>query len=480
MPHPSLGQLPVFLSQGQRPARERGPLFIAGVSTDGTHFVDQTGAPRLFIGEDAWAVLANGGAWNSGDYRAAYDNYFITRAAQGYTAVEVSWASHGLGSYLNHDGSDWDAVFPFASSSMNPSNAPNETFWKRRDYFFASAAARGITVVINITTPGLVDDAANPQASWTNTQWTDFGTFLGNRYKSTPNILWIVGDDYFGANDTGFGFLRTALRGTGDTHRLSIQNFAESTSRLNLYTLAQDPNAFDVHAEYDWIYTYNACYDGVEKAQTYTPTGSDDVQGQIPALWADGHYLNGSVGSGQTEPRLMRQMVWWALSSGACGVSVGDEAVWPWDSGAAAALTGNAFHTSFIPAVSAAFGALTGWPQLYPDTSSQLVTAGRGTHVSAIVDGGSATPYIVNTDNYVTASRTPDTGSGSSLAVIYCGLAMSITIDQTKMKAGYTATWLDPANGATYAGTAGSTYNSTTARGNNSAGDPDWVLVLKG
>jgi hypothetical protein len=204
------------------------------------------------------------------------------------------------------------------------------------------------------------------------------------------------------------------------------------------------------------------------------------VQGQIPALWADGHYLNGSVDASTTETRLMRQMVWWALSSGAAGVSIGDEAVWPWASGSAAAVTGNAFHTAFIPAVSAAFRGLPGWHQLYPDTSSQLVTAGRGTHISPIVDGGSATPYIVNTDNYVTASRTPDTGSGSSLAVIYCGLAMNITIDQTKMKAGYTATWLDSANGATYAGTTGSTYNSTTARGNNSAGDPDWVLVLRG
>ena len=161
-------------------------------------------------------------------------------------------------------------------------------------------------------------------------------------------------------------------------------------------------------------------------------------------------------------------------------MSIGDEAVWPWASGSAAAVTGSTFHTAFIPAVSAAFAALPGWHRLYPDTGSQLVTAGRGTHVAAIVSGGSATPYIVNTDNYVTASRTPDTGSGSTLAVIYCGLAMSITIDQTKMKAGYTATWLDPANGASFPGVAGSTYNSTTARGNNSAGDPDWVLVLKG
>jgi hypothetical protein len=63
--------------------------------------------------------------------------------------------------------------------------------------------------------------------------------------------------------------------------------------------------------------------------------------------------------------------------------------------------------------------------------------------------------------------------------VIYSGKALNITIDQSKMAAGYTVTWIDPVTGATFAGTPGSTYNSTTARGNNSAGDPDWVLVLK-
>lgn len=457
---------------------------IAGKSADGTHFVDQFGQPRMLVGEDCWAILANGGAWNSGNYQSTYDTYFTQRAAQGYNAVEVTWCSFPQpdSSFVVVDGGDWDSVYPF-STNMDPSTTPNETFWARRDYFLSSAAAHGFTVVMNVTTTWIFNSFPTnpnvPQQRWTNTQWSNFGTFLGNRYKNTPNILWITGDDYFGEVDTGLGFFLTALRATGDTHLISIQLYQEGTSRQDLNTLTKDPLAFCVHAQFEWVYTYNVSYDGIEKAQTYTPTGSDDVQGVTPPVWGDGFYLASGVAGGQTDVRLERQMIWWALSSGACGFSTGDNAIWGWPSTAAATVTSKSFYTSVIPAIAAAFSGLTDWQKLTPDTSSVLVTAGRGTHATAIVSGGGGTPYTGNTDTYVTASRTPDSGSGSSLAVIYSGKALNITVDQSKMVAGYTVTWIDPVSGATFAGTPGSTYNSTTARGNNSAGDPDWVLVLK-
>ena len=457
------------------------PTIVAAASA-GTHFVDQSGNPRLFVGDNAWALLANGGAWNSGNYQSAYDTYFAQRAAQGYNAVEVTWCSFPAVApgFVNTDGSDWDGVYPF-STNTNPSTSANSTFWARRDYFFTAAAAKGFVVVMNMTTTMMnFNDPDVFQRGWTNQQWTDFGTFFGNRYKNQPNILWNSGDDYFGDFDTQFGLMRTACRTAGDSHPWSIMSYQEANSRQDIFTLTKDHLAFGVHAEYEWGYSYNVSYDVVEKAQIYTVTASDDIQHIVPSVWADGFYLASGTSGGQTDTRLERQMVWWALSSGAAGVSTGDNDIWTWASTSPAAVTGKSFYTSVMPAIVSSFSGLTGWHLLAPDASSQLVTAGRGTHASAIQSGGAGTPYIGNTDAYVTASRTPDGGSGSSLAVIYCGLAFSITIDQSKMAAGYTVTWIDPVSGATFSGTPGSTYNSTTARGNNSAGDPDWVLVLRG
>lgn len=457
------------------------PVVIVAASADNTHFVDQYGQPRLFVCEDVWGIAANAGAWNSGDYEATFDTYFAQRAAQGYTAAEVSWCSYpqSIAAFVFDDGRDWDGAWPF-TTTMNPTTAANETYWVRRDYMFAAAASNGITVVLNTTTPFLSQTPAPAQTSWSTAQWQAFGTFLGDRYQSTPNILWIVGDDYFGELDTGLNAWLATLRATGDTHLVSIQCYQEATSRQDIFDLTKDPLAFCEHAQYEWGYSYNPSYDVVEKAQTYTPTAADDVQGVVPPLWGDGFYLASGVGGGQTDVRLERQMIWWALSSGACGFSTGDNDIWKWASGAAAAVTSKTFYTAVMPAIVEAFGGLADWQKLTPDTSNLLVTAGRGTHVSPITSGGSGTPYTANSDNYVTASRTSDTGSGSALAVIYKGLAMNITIDESKMVSGYTATWVDPVNGATTAGTEGSTYNSTSQVGNNSAGDPDWVLILRG
>lgn len=479
MPHPILGQLPTFLWPRSTPEGETatGPAVITTSSSDGGYFVDQYGSPRLLVGEDNWSLLANGGAW--GTYTTVWSSYFTSRQAQGYNAIEVSWASFSNPNvaFVHTDGADWDGTYPFATTN-DPTTTPNSTFWTRRDEFFAMAASHGFTVVCNISTPSLDLTPAPAQRSWTTAQWQAFGTFVGNRYKDTPNILWIVGDDYFGEVDAGMTAMLTNIRAAGDTHLISIQLYQEGTSRQDLSTLTKDPLDFSKRAQFEWMYSYNVTYDGIEKGQNYAPTVADDVQHQVPTVWGDGFYLASGT-SGSTDVRLERQMIWWALSTGACGFTTGDNEIWPWASTSAGFVTSKSFYNTVIPAIASAFSALPNWHLLAPDTSNTLVTAGRGTKLGPITSGGGGTPYIGNTDNYVTASRTPDTGSGSSLAVIYCAQAFSITIDQSKMAAGYTVTWIDPVSGATSAGTPGSTYNSATAKGNNSAGDPDWVLVLK-
>lgn len=466
-----------------RVASSSGPLFITGAAADGTHFVDQNGNPRLLVNDNIWAILPNSGRWSSGDWQGTLNTYLTDRAAQGYTAVKASFSSWpGVGTDWvsgRENGPDWDGTYPFTSTT-DPSSGFNETFWARRDYFISAARTRGLVTILNITTSWLEGSPTVFSAGWTTTQWQNYGTALGNRYKNIPGILWELGDDIFGTYNTELVAFIAALRATGDTHSLTTFNYQETSSRLDLFTDTKDPIGFDEHSQYEWIYTYNVTYVGVEKAQLYTPTASDDVQGVIPPIWGDGHYLASGVGGGQTDTRLMRQMIWWALSSGAAGFSFGDNEVYGWSSGAAALVTSKSFYSGVVPAISSAFSGLSEWWKLHPDTANTLCTSGRGTKQGPITSGGGGTYYVLNTDNYVTASRTPDTGSGSSLAVLYCGLAMNVTIDQSKMKAGYTATWLDPASGAMQAGTPGSTYNSSVAVGNNSVGDPDWVLVLRG
>src|SRR5262245_22503502 len=434
--------MPVQVGRSRLLQVPAGLSYITGMSADRTHFVDQRGNPRLFVGEDLWALVVNGGKHTT--YTNAWNNYFTSRQAQGYNAVEVLWCSNAMNNndFTFEDGRDWDGTYPF-SPNQDPSGTPNSTFWGRRDEFFTMAASYGFTVVMNITTKSIEANLPQQfQRSWTNQQWTDFGTFIGNRYKNQPNIMWIMGDDYFGSFDSQFDIFQIALRAAGDGHLISIQNYQETTSRQDIFTLTKPANSWDKRAQYEWCYSYNVTYDVIERAHLYTPIAADDVQSICPPIWGDGFYLASGVGAGQTDQRLERQMVWWALSSGAAGVSTGDNEIYPWASTSAGLVTSKSIYSGVMPAIIGAFSSLVGWQSLVPDTSSVLVTAGRGTHASAIESGGAGTGYTANTDDYVTASRTPDTGSGSSLAVIYCGKAFNIAIDQSKMTAGYTVTWI--------------------------------------
>ncbi|GAB7007074.1 hypothetical protein JCM18899A_45470 [Nocardioides sp. AN3] len=147
--------------------------------------------------------------------------------------------------------------------------------------------------------------------------------------------------------------------------------------------------------------------------------------------------------------------------------------MWQWGSGAQDQIASAPFYNTQVPAITSYWRALPSWQRLIADTASDLVTAGRGTHIAPIVSGGSGKYLLNDSDRYVTASRTPD----GTLAVIYMSHPSTITIDESMMVPGYRATWVDPASGATRAATPGPTYSSAS-QGSNSVHDADWVLVL--
>jgi hypothetical protein len=111
------------------------------------------------------------------------------------------------------------------------------------------------------------------------------------------------------------------------------------------------------------------------------------------------------------------------------------------------------------------------WYKLVPDQNHTVVTAGYGTTT------GNGTGNI-QTDNYVTTVRASD----GSFAVAFCPENCAITVDMTKLAGPATAQWYDPTN-ATCNFVGGSPFANSgkhvfSAPGKNSAGDPDWLLVL--
>ena len=450
-----------------------GPAFLTSIQGSGTgqYFADQNSNPYLVRWDSVWGLITQAGsAGGSVTWETDMSSYCSARSAEGFNGFITTPTSSSQVTGTAANGDTWDGVAPFTSPGVL-----NNTFWDRVDYLLATAAGYGMTVLLDaVMTYATVSGCC--LNGWTTTQYQNYGTALAARYASTPNLVWHTGDDYQEASgatltDADLSAFLTGLRGGGDTRLISIENAAESTSResLNKGTTYAWGTA---NAQYNYCYSYNAGYDDVEIA----------YQEASPLLVAkmDGWYDNESGEGGTSEaPELfMRKLVWWALSSGSRGYQYGNADLWYWpadaiSSGLAGSSPGSLYmQPGALKTILDTFASFTGWHQLVPDTSSALVTAGRGTHVTVFSPGGGGGTYEGG-NTYVSASI----NAAGTLAVIYIPAHTTITVNSSLMASGYAAYWVDPASGAAASATIGSTYNST-AKGSNSAGDPDWLLVL--
>ncbi len=453
-------------ASGQAFGPVSGTPYITGLhsGTGASYFVDQADKPRMWLGDEVWAVVVNGGRWNSGDYQTTYTNLISQRAAAGFTVIYTeALATTFIGAANN--GQMWDGAVPFTSGG-DPTTGLNNTYWQRMDYFLSTALSYGITVAFSLGGHWDIDNAGASLNGLTNTQLQAYGNALGTRYASQPNLVWLIMDDYFGSYDSKLDSILTGIRAAGDTHLITIENYSETSSRFDLSNSASTTWGA-ANAQFNFGYSYDCTYLCVEymfaEASPLTP------------VYGDGYFYQGGSSYSSTFDRAMRQDAWWALTSGARGWQIGDEGEWQWTATAANQAATAWFANNNAGAIRTFMESLPGWYNLAPALGAALITAGRGTRATQFTSGGGGGQYeIAFTNTYVSASITAD----GTLAAMYLPAATTITVDTTKFAAGWTASWVDPVSCATTSAGAGPTFNST-AKGSNSQGDPDWVLVFQ-
>lgn len=437
-------------------------LFVSGVS--GLHFVDQAGAPILPVVDHEWELIGWGGGRNelgvgTTTVHGVFDGYGTIQKANGFNAVliEAIDSDQGGPHGPNTNGATWDGINPWGAGGIGDLNS---TYWARIDDFIQTSAAHGLTVFLGlISSYNLATGTAFAGLNTTNA--ATFGTAIGNRYKTYPNLVYHFGADYFGTEESEFGALVTALRATGDTHIITCEYMAESETRKDSSGTTTGTFGNSTQVQYDDVYTYNAAYLEVEKSYQQTSP-------MRPTVYFNGRYDQQT--SGYDTVNL--DDVLWALTSGAHGVFYGSEATWAWPSTAYGHLTTDTLRTSWFGDMASFWTSNTGWHDLVPDISSTFITSARGTKVTALSPGGGATPYTGG-NTYLTGGVTAD----GKLAVLYTPTSRTITVDGTKLVASYTATWVDPYSFATTAATPSLTSYATP--GNNSQGNTRWLLVLK-
>jgi hypothetical protein len=424
--------------------------------------VGQDNVPFLVAGDSPHALFSN---LSSPDAAA----YLADRAARGINSMWVNLLCirpvEG-----RPDASLLDGTKPFTQtlpgSKFYDLTAPNEAYFAHVDEVVRMAGTNGIVLMIDpLETAGPLLPTALANGS---ARCRAYGQYLGDRYRDFPNILWLNGNDFqkwnVATNDAVITSVALGIKDKDIHHLHTIELHYQSSSSTD------DPNWARIIG-LNLAYTYYATYAEVLHAYNQSP--------QIPVFMGEANfeYETNGVAEGAEDggrPHILRMQEYWSMLSGATGQ-----------------LYGNRYHWRFLPEWKSfldspgivQFGymknlfAARKWYDLVPDQTHTFVTAGYGTFMSVPPKHEVAQKFAGN--DYVTAALTPD----GSLGMAYLPQGGTITVAMSKLQNGLTARWFDP-SANTFRLIAGSPFSNLGTKrfstpGKNSAGEPDWVLVLE-
>ena len=423
-----------------KPLPSPPPAFPLRLAPTLRYLVDRDGRPFLIVGDSPQSLIVNLSEKQAG-------RFFANREAAGFNTM---WINLLCDEYTGGraDGDTYDGIAPF--TRPRDLSTPNPAYFARADAMIRLAAKHKLEVFLDpIETGGWLSVLRSNGAA----KAYAYGRYLGLRYRSYDNIIWLNGNDFQTWSDPADDAVVLAVaRGIRSVDPGQLQ-----TIELNFYssTSLDDPRWRGI-VGLDAAYTYDPTYAEVLKAYR----NHDGVPAFLIEANYDGEH-------GYTGPETLRRQEYWAMLSGAAGQLYGNKYTWPFLPGWPTYV--NSVGSRQMTFVTNLFSRLP-WFSLVPDARHTLVVSGYGSYS----DSGD-----VNSNDYVTAARTPD----GKLAIAYLPTGQPIAVNMARMAGPRVrAQWYDPTTGE-YRTVSGSPFpprgrRTFTVPGKNHGGDDDWVLVL--
>jgi hypothetical protein len=437
------------------------PVYPVKISSSNPRIlVDQNNVPFLMVGDSPQSLIVNLSQSDA-------SSYIVDRGKHGFNTVLIDVVCTTY-TYGPANASLLNGTLPFTSTLPGGSydlTTPNPAYFAYLDQIINLAATNGIVVMLDpIETGGWLTTMLDNGTANCRT----YGQYLGNRYKNFPNIIWSSGNDFQNwstpANDAVVTAVALGIKDADMNHLQTIELGYFLSSSLD------DPNWTPI-VGLNAAYTYSPTYAEVLHAYNQSST--------LPAFMVEANYeyeTNSDTDGGST--RNLRMQEYWTMLSGAGGQLYGNLYTVSFTSGWQSFLDSpGVVQLGYM----ANLFSSRKWYNLVPDQAHTFVTGGYGSFVNGTSGNGSGVGVnsLFTGNNYVTAAVTPD----GSLGLAYLPQGGRITVAMTNLQNNITARWFDP-SANTFTNIAGSPFLNTgtqnfTSPGNNSAGDPDWVLVLE-
>ena len=184
------------------------------VSDNSTYLQHTDGTPFFWMGDTGWLLPEN--------LDQTEASYYLGGASKaGFNVVQVQTingvpALNIYGQYSHPD--DWDF------SNINKKGVYG--YWDHMDYIISKAEANGIYIGMVPIWGGLVKSGLMNVE-----QAKAYGTFLGERYKDCPNIIWFIGGDIRGdINPEVWEALATSIKAADPNHLMTFHPFGRTSS----------------------------------------------------------------------------------------------------------------------------------------------------------------------------------------------------------------------------------------------------------
>jgi len=151
------------------------------VSANHRFLQHENGTPFFWLGDTGWLTASR---LNQGNM----DYYFSVLKSKGFNVVQVS-ILHEIPFYNVYG----KAALPYGFDFSKVGFSPDYGYWDHVDYMVQAAAKNGIYIAMVCVWGGPVKGGLLSEENAVK-----YATFLANRYKDKPNILWIIGGDIQG------------------------------------------------------------------------------------------------------------------------------------------------------------------------------------------------------------------------------------------------------------------------------------------
>ncbi len=427
-----------------------GPL---KVSDNKRYVVRQDGTPFFWLGDTAWELFHRLN-------REEADRYLKRRAEQGFTVIQAV-------ALAELDGLKEPNPYGETPLVNNDPTKPNDAYFNHVDYIIDKAAQYGLMIGFLPTWGDKIfkDNWGKGPELFTPANARIYGRYLGNRYKTRPNLIWILGGDRNprdGSTDVAVwrAMAEGVQEGVGGPDKAMMSFHPQPNgAEGGAVKWFQNDNWFDFNMHQNGHCRFTPVYDNITVSYNRQPTRPTmDAE----PIYEDHPVCFNAKELGTSNAVDVRQFAYLDLFAGAFGHTYGCHDIWQMYGPNRTAVNGPArywFDALELPA------------------ANQMIYVKRLMTARPMLDRVPDQSLIVE-NNLNPADRIQAT-RGRDYAFIYTSAGRPFTVNPSKISGqAIMATWFDPRTGKTTPAGEFNNRQPQTFRPPSSGYGQDWVLVL--